>query len=70
MKDPKATQAMHRGRQRGENVPLREIARFQTRFDQRARNVKLGYEDEILVTEFFVVDSNVESLHLLNQKFS
>ena len=69
MKDPKATQAMHRGRQRGENVPLREIARFQTRFDQRARNVKLGYEDEILVTEFFF-NSNVESLHLLNQKFS
>ena len=69
MKDPKATQAVHRGRQRGENVPLHKIARMQARFNQRARNLKLGYEDEILVTEFFF-NSSVESLHWLNQKFS
>jgi hypothetical protein len=70
MKDPKATQAMHRGHQREENIPLHKIAKMQARFDQRAKNLKLGYEDEILVTEFFVVDSNDQSLHLWNQKFS
>lgn len=67
------TSLLHRSKQRRKgNVPLREIAAFKARFDQRARNVKLGYEDEILITEILVSqnDSSVESERLLNLKFS